>query len=163
MNQLDLAAQELAAVEEREKELIMLNARKADLRAFAQLGAKLFGSQSSAESQADPQTQSARPLHDRTFAFAAAPKTRTGTAKAIVERVAAELLTNTPFVQTGEVLAAAQAAGARIGAADKLLAVSAILSRAPQFENDRSKGWFLKDEKPESAPTQSGLSAANAA
>jgi hypothetical protein len=151
MNHLDLATQELAGIEEREKELIALNARKADLRAFALLGAKLFGTQPPAESQPELQAQ------------AATPKARVVTAKAIVEHVAAELLTNSPFVQTGQVLAAAEVAGARIGAADKLLAVSAILSRAPQFQSDRSKGWSLKNEKPESAPTQSGLSAANAA
>lgn len=138
---LDRAAKELAEIAKQEKALAE---RKTKLRLFAEMGASLFGEQPAVAEPAQTSLQ----LAERQLALAVVPKPRKGTAKAIVEQVAAELLANAPFVQTDDVLAAAEAAGARIGAANKPLAVSAILSRAPQFQNDRSKGWFLKVESP---------------
>lgn len=141
MDYLDRAAKELAEISKQEK---VLAERKAKLRLFAEMGANLFSEQLVI---AEP-SQASLQLAGRQLALASTPKPRKGTAKAVIEQVATELLANTPFVQTDDVLAAAEAAGARIGAANKPLAVSTILSRSPHFQNDRSKGWFLKVESP---------------
>ena len=153
MDYLDRAAKELQDIAEQEK---ALNERKAKLRAFAEMGADLFGL------QAPTSVGSTLNADNRKLAVAATPKHRKGTAKALVEQSAQQLLSTSEFVQTNVVLMAAEAAGARIGAADKLLAVSAILSRCPLFQNDRSKGWSLVEKKPESAPTLPGFGVADA-
>lgn len=140
MDYLDLAAKELAEIENQQR---ALTERKAKLRAFAEMGISLFG-----EKHAEP-SYATRDLAQQQVAFAVSPKPRKGTAKAIVEQVAGELIAIQGHTQTDAVLAAAEAAGAHIGAANKLLAISAILSRAPQFQSDRSKGWSLKSEKPD--------------
>lgn len=157
MDYLDLAAKELAEISKQEK---ALNARKAKLRAFAEMGVSLFGAQTPISTPAQTSLQ----LADRQLAVAASPKKREGTIKSRIEQIATQLLLPPNlYVQTPEVLREAEAQGVRIGAADKLQAVSVILNRSGMFKSDRSNGWYIHYEKPESAPTQSGLSAADAA
>lgn len=148
MDYLDRARKELAEIEQQEQALL---ARKAKLKAFSEMGASLFGD----AAVAPPRPLPPRPLppireaiEQRMLAFASDKAAREGTAKFIIESVATDLMLRHGYVQTEQVLEAAEAAGARIGATNKPLAVSTILSRSPKFKSDRSKGWSLNDESP---------------
>lgn len=80
------------------------------------------------------------------------------TAKSVVIAVAEEMLTTRDWIPTKEVLEQALARGAQIGAQNKFLRVSSILSKAKgKFVSDRGKGgWALKGGR---SPKVEGLSA----
>ena len=157
MDYLQQAAKELADIERQEKqeaeERKAREERKEKLRAFTAMGASLFGATPSFPVTAQI-TEPARKL-----AVATNKPGRKGTAKARIAEIATELIELHGYVQTDDILVAAEQRGVQIGAANKPLAVSAILSRSPDFENNRSKGWSLANKKPGSAPTLPGFSA----
>lgn len=147
-------AKALADIERQRKEI---EAKEQKLKQFLALGADLFPEQFTATPVA-AQTPAQRQL-----AVAAAPKARQGTAKAAIIETAIEIMRIHGHVMTGDVLAAVEAKGVEIGAKDKLLQVSSILSREKQtFASDRSKGWSLVEKKPDSAGTLPGFGVADA-
>ena len=160
MDHLEQAAKELADIERLEKQEAEARKareeRKEKLRAFTAMGASLFG----ASPPPAVVAQITKPA--RSLAVAATKPGRKGTAKARIEEIATELIQLHGYMQTETILEVAEQRGVQIGAANKPLAVSAILSRSPDFKSDRAKGWSLTNKKPDSAPTLPGFSLANA-
>lgn len=161
MDYLELAAKELAAIELLEKqeaeERKAREERKEKLRAFTAIGVSLFG----ASPPSLVVAQATEPI--RTLTIPTTKPGRKGTAKARIEEIAAELIQEHGYMQTEDILEVVEQRGLQIGAANKPLAVSTILSRSPNFVSDRSKGWSLSNKKPDSALTLPGFSAADAA
>lgn len=164
MDRLDQASEQLADIESQIQALVK---RREALRAFVELGNQLFTSATpTAETQLSNTIKAIAETLQKTNSFRDVlerRRVREGTAKARIEQIAASQIRLNGNTQTADVLEQAEAEGVEIGAANKLLAVSSILSRSPQFSNDRSLGWTLAKEKPEGAPTLSGSSAADAA
>ena len=145
------AKEEIARLDE---QIDAITERRNKLSEFVYLASQLFVESST--------VQDSLPM--RVVAKATQEGTRRhGTTRAVVIETALRMIKHKGPTQTKEVLNASELAGATIGSADKLQAVSVILSKSDLFQSDRNIGWTLKNEKPESAPTQSGLSAANAA
>lgn len=152
---LDLDPRKILADIERQKQELI--AKEQELKQFMALGARLFPEQFAT-------VETTRPEPERQLAIAAIPKARVGTARSAILETAVALMNERGYVQTAEVLEAVEASGVTIGAKDKLLQVSSILSRdKATFRSDRSKGWSLANKKPDSAPTLPGFSAADAA
>ena len=152
---LDLDPQKVLADIERQKQ--DLAKKEQDVKQFMALGARLFPEQFG--------TAVAPPVEQqRQLAVAAVPKARIGTARSAIIETAIALMEERGYVQTADVLNAVEAKGVTIGAKDKMLQVSSILSRdKATFKADRSKGWSLTNKKPDSAPTLPRFSAADAA
>ena len=152
---LDLDPRKILADIERQKQELI--AKEQELKQFMALGARLFPEQFAT-------VETNHPEPERQLAIAAIPKARVGTARSAILETAIALMNERGYVQTTEVLEAVEASGVTIGAKDKLLQVSSILSRdKATFRSDRSKGWSLVNKKPDSAPTLPGFSAADAA
>ena len=157
MNHIETAKSELSDIDARIQALVK---RRDALRSFVDLGSLLFSENAAVREQpAFPE----RVRGTETVPQILARRVRENTIKGRVEQIAANLIEKRGNVQTAEILSCAENEGVVIGAADKLLAVSTILSRSPLFTNDRSRGWSLTNKKPESAPTLPGFSAADAA
>ena len=143
--------------------------KEARLKLFMELGASLFpesfATLAASTKPAIPNLQSPSVnSNQRKLTVASIPKARKETAKAQITQIAASLMETNGYVQTPDILRGADAVGVHIGASDRLLYVSTILSRNKElFKSDRSMGWSLRNKKPDSAGTLPGFSAADAA
>ena len=159
MSHIETAKAELMDIDARIQALIK---RRDALRSFVDLGSLLFSDGTVIAVRDQP------PLPERVRGTEAikelvARRPRETTIKARIEQIATNLIERRGNVQTAEILSQAEGEGVKIGAADKLLAVSTILSRSPSFTNNRSLGWSLTNKKPESVATFSGFHAVNTA
>lgn len=139
-------------------QIAALHKREQKLEAFISLGKELF-----AHSEPSPSRERVHLLHE-------APKDalakvvedgRRASMKAQVLNLARQAIQErgTP-THTRELLAYIEAAGVVVTAADKLTAVSVILSRSDDFKSDRTAGWSLTEKNPHDALTSAGSSPA---
>lgn len=158
------ARNELLSIDEK---IAALEKRKAELRMFIELGARLFTANLN---------EAARPTGlQRTgnkFIFfggpVQGPKPQTSTEvkartfqsqKEMVLTKAKEIIALMGSMTTKELIEYIESTGQTIGGSDKTLTVSSILSRSEEFESDRVKGWSLKEGPKEKTPQDAATSA----
>lgn len=125
-----------------ERDLIALQKRRDELRAFVDLGARLF---------IEGGPSSPRVNGHSTFIQGHFPSPASTAKDAITEAVRSYLSLGIPL-STRTLVDMLEAGGIEIPGKDKNNTVSVILSKSRMFKNDRKQGWSLPDQNEEEAP-----------
>lgn len=156
MDFLSRAEIDLAEIDRKLAELVPLQQRREQLRAFIAMGRNLFGG---AVDSANAQDLSDATVVPRTVIAVG----RAGSAKARILDTAAAVIAAEGPMPTRSLLDRLEAQGIEIGGSDKLVTVSVIMSRAKdRFKSDRAVGgWSLltpshEEKTPQGAPTPAG-------
>jgi hypothetical protein len=147
------AEAELSDIDRKLAEVIALQQRGEQLRALIALGRQLYLGEQPAEQRAVLTLTPSPALTHK------APKAVTQKER-IIDACAA-VLADAGASSTRGLLDRLAANGIEVGGADKIAALSAILSRSDRFKSDRAAGgWVLdtshKEETPPGAPTPAG-------
>ena len=147
------AEAELSEIDRKLAEIIVLQKRGEQLRHLIVLGRQLYlGEQ--------PYEQSML-LTSAPSIAASQNQSKSGTQKERIIDACASILSEVGASPTRILVERLAANGIEVGGADKIAALSAILSRSKRFESDRAAGgWVLsksrKEEAPAGEPTPAG-------
>lgn len=155
MNELERARNEIAEIDallaNLDKQRVPLEKRKNDLRAWIELGQRLFGSglpHPSADFKESLQRSALRQV------------ARPASMKAQILQISEKVISEGGPLPTRDLIPLIEAEGVQITGADKMVTVSVILSRSDRFMSDRTLGWSLvrphKEETPSDAATSTG-------
>lgn len=136
------------------REIAALREREQKLETFLNLGKELFADQIGAHHR----KRIPLILSDST-ASALKSMAESGqrmSMKASVLNLARKAIEERGSIHTRDLVAYIEATGVTVTGADKSTTVSVILSRSDDFVSDRSKGWSLKEQTPQDAPTSAG-------
>ena len=155
MDTYSKAVAELAGIDQKLSEFVALQKRREQLLTFVNIGRALYDG----DGLGPPPSAATAPMAAGNGSNIALPRV---TVKTQILDTAERLINDHGPMQSRELVEKLEAGGIMIGSANKVLAVSTIMSRAKdKFKSDRSAGgWSLnsphKEAPPPDAPTSAG-------
>lgn len=161
----DIYAKAEAELTNIDSQLAKLERRRDELRQFVELGRRLYAGTGSERRPTGtairiPRRRLAEDAEPPSQAGAFIQRARELSLKASVLQLSEQAISERGPTHTRELIDYIESRGVQITGSDKTVTVSVILSRSDRFASDRTRGWTLKQETPQDAPTSTGSSAA---